>query len=685
MKMSPVFSGIKLSCATFVLTIALILSTTVTNHAQTETSQPTNIAAGSYIIPMDNVNQGNASGTTFNLRAYGLVNHLLHNNIPVKWIIKDGKAMDAADLTGVSFTRVAGVVGSGSGSNASFSGGPFIIDAEYAPAAIGFITAYNNLVAGTSDDVVVYRVTNPILNAPVRYELTHKPYIAVGVDGGNYGSSVNQALFKRAGITSQYYQAAPDDIIGSNSCFTIATQAHSTNATYVNNYRSFVTNGGNLLLQCASIDTFENTASGHFQSIRNNNSTASDSYAVFGTNDNTDVNTTLVYPNPAMPFNQFVGSLDNQDGAITEYSLITSPYVSVFTNGTQIAARNSGTQTAKMVATVSKVANSGREGGHVFALAGHDYTRGNGSAIAKLNGQRMILNTIFVPVTRPCGIVGTPTVWGYKSVRLTTDVGYPGMSPNDTVTWTIDYVNTGDAPALNFMIEDPLPLDRVDFVGPAVLVNATNSTGVVLNPSFNGGTNVNLINSGATLGVNGRITIQVKTKIKNGFYGTILNQTKATAAGISSAGVRSDTIDNGTLGTFGNVSAPTGSVCQELGGGCTNNFQTPGIDPTGVSLFAPTAAEASISGSVLDPFGNGLSRTTVTITNGTTGESKTAVTNAFGFYSVDGLDIGTLYTVSASHRRYTFVESMFSFMLNDNVAGLTFVAVDESGSKTSAR
>ncbi len=661
-------------------------------YAQSGSSTSENIPSGSLIIPMDNVNQGNAGGTTFNLRAYGLANILLQKNIPVKWSIKDGKAKNGEDFK-ASFTRIAGSAGSASGTNASFSGGPFIVEAQYASLAIPEITAYNNVISGTADDVVVYQTSGALASIPVRYTLTHKPYIAIGIDGGGYGSSVNQALFERAGITSSYYKPTPDNLIGAGACFTIATQAHSTDPSFVTNYKNFVTAGGNLLLQCASIGTFENAAGGHFQSALISGS--GPSYNVWGTNDSTSLSTTLTYPNPAIPFAQFIGTLANQDGAITEFSFTgvnrcgSGTATAQFINGTQVAAENSGTGNAcstntaanVKVGTVSKVGNTGQPGGFVFALGGHDYTRGSMADIEKLNGQRMLLNTIFVPVSRPCGQQGQPSVFGYKSVKLTTDQGYPGLSPNDTITWTIDYVNTGSGPAASFTIQDPLPLDRVSFVGPAVLVGTTNATGVVLNSAFNGGSDPNLINAGAVLGVNGRITIQVKTKINNGFYGTILNQATAKATGINASGVKSDTLDNQTQGTFGGVVTPSGSICQELGvSGCTNNFQTPAIDPTGVKLFAPTSATATISGSVVDASGIGIGRTTVAITNGATGSVRLIQTNPFGYYSVSGLEVGALHTVSVSSKRHTFVEPSMSFVLNDNVGGLTFVALPDNSS-----
>jgi hypothetical protein len=55
------------------------------------------IEAGALVIPMDNTNQ--AVGTPFNLKAYGLVNRLLQNEIPVQWAISATKAKDGVDFS----------------------------------------------------------------------------------------------------------------------------------------------------------------------------------------------------------------------------------------------------------------------------------------------------------------------------------------------------------------------------------------------------------------------------------------------------------------------------------------------------------------------------------------------------------------------------------------------------------
>ncbi len=55
------------------------------------------IAAGAWVVAMDNTYQQDSSGL-FNLKAYGLINSLLWNNIHPLWAIKAGKGIDSADF-----------------------------------------------------------------------------------------------------------------------------------------------------------------------------------------------------------------------------------------------------------------------------------------------------------------------------------------------------------------------------------------------------------------------------------------------------------------------------------------------------------------------------------------------------------------------------------------------------------
>ncbi|MCC6328585.1 MAG: carboxypeptidase regulatory-like domain-containing protein [Acidobacteria bacterium] len=629
---------------------------------------PENIPAGALVIPMDNVNQGNAAGTTFNLRAYGLANLLLQNNIPVKWAIKPGKAKDAADFS-ANVTRISGSAGVAGPSNVNFSGGPFIISADYDTQSLrDLITSFN--AGGT--DVVVYK-TNAATTADIRYLLTHKPKIAIGPDGGNFGTGVHQDVFDAAGIPN--YESVTDDIINMNSCYTLATQAHSTSSQFVNLYKQFVISGGNLLLQCASVNTFENNANGHFQ-------TTNPGYDVFGTNDDTDVNTALVYPEGAMPFNQFIGILANQDGAVTEYRYASGAAAA---NDNRISVRNSGNQSAKMVATVSELSGAGAAGSTVFELGGHDYSRTNtgASLIERLNGQRMILNTVFVPVTRPqaCGLQQA-TVNGYKSVRRFNDrQGGPPLVPGDTLEWTIDYVNNSPVAVSNFNIRDEVSAIDGSLTGNLTLVAGSNtvtitSGGAVAtrNTNYDGLGNdptSDLLAPGASLPVGGRIQVKVRMTINTTTStgdplpnGTILwNQTLAHGAQIVGE-VKSDAIDWTNTSIFGVDTPPADSFLQ---------FQNAAIlDPTIARIKTPTAAEASIEGDIRTASGAPIANAMVSVVNASNGQVKTARADASGRYVIEGLPVNNVYFVSVRHKLYSFGGGPVTLSITDSVTGVDF-------------
>src|SRR5690554_909324 len=85
---------LSLSVAGMLIALLLLLPARVlaANELPSPTPNIETIPAGSWIIAMDNTNQG-ISGI-MNLKAYGLAVELLHASIPLKWIIKSGKSKD---------------------------------------------------------------------------------------------------------------------------------------------------------------------------------------------------------------------------------------------------------------------------------------------------------------------------------------------------------------------------------------------------------------------------------------------------------------------------------------------------------------------------------------------------------------------------------------------------------------
>jgi hypothetical protein len=250
------------------------------------------IPAGSLVIPMC-TNLQALAGTPFNMKAYGLVNELLHANIPVKWAIKTGKSKDAPDFT-ASAARIFPTAGSVS--NVTFYSGPFIVHPDYTNLAMGVISKWGNSVA-------VYRLASNA-TVDIRYTIAHKPVIAVLDDGKT--QAIQTDILDEAGISTNYYRvlhAADVAFLAASDCYTIVTSPHfdggvtATNQT--RSIREFVMNGGNFLAQCAAVGTYENNSLyGHFHTTKG------------VTTDN--VAKGFSYTNFDMAFCQFQGALDNE-------------------------------------------------------------------------------------------------------------------------------------------------------------------------------------------------------------------------------------------------------------------------------------------------------------------------------------------------------------------------------------
>jgi hypothetical protein len=82
--------------------------------------------------------------------------------------------------------------------------------------------------------------------------------------------------------------------------------------------------------------------------------------------------------------------------------------------------------------------------------------------------------------------------------------------------------------------------------------------------------------------------------------------------------------------------------------------------------IAPSAADVTLSGRVLDQRGRAISRATVSVMDGN-GNTRSGTANTFGYYSIKDLPSGEFYVVSASARGYTFSPRTLS--LDDSVSG----------------
>ena len=91
------------------------------------------------------------------------------------------------------------------------------------------------------------------------------------------------------------------------------------------------------------------------------------------------------------------------------------------------------------------------------------------------------------------------------------------------------------------------------------------------------------------------------------------------------------------------------------------------------SSSSPTAAAVTVSGRVTDATGRGIRNAFVTILD-SSGMSRTAVTNAFGYYSFSNMTAGSLYALVVSSKRHTFASGTRVVTVLDDLADVDFVA-----------
>ncbi len=371
------------------------------------------IAAGSLVIPMDNDNQN--IGAPFNLRAYGLVQRLLKAQIPVKWAIRAGKSKDGIDFSAraervLPTARPASLL--------DFRGGPFVVEASSASAALEIASSYGNNVA-------LYRLVEPA-QVDVRYTLMQRAFVFVANDGGT--ADVHTAVLSAAGFVSGEDYSVLDrpttsTQLNGNLCATIVTEPHYDGlqdanwGTVVAAVREFVLSGGNVLAQCKAIESYENHSTyGRFQTSG-------------GVIKPGNPGTPFSYLAPDMGFSQFVGPLADRGGAIPRYALASG---SAFHHGGHVHVEHSGSGAGRYKASVSKLGSG--VGSLVFYLAGHEYP---GSSLEEINGRRMYLNAVFHPARRPasCGFdIPTPTPTRSATPQVTDPVPLYSATPTRSAT-----------------------------------------------------------------------------------------------------------------------------------------------------------------------------------------------------------------------------------------------------------
>ena len=191
--------------------------------------------------------------------------------------------------------------------------------------------------------------------------------------------------------------------------------------------------------------------------------------------------------------------------------------------------------------------------------------------------------------------------------------------------------------------------------------------GGVLEISINGGAFADIVTAGGSFvtgGYNGAIGVtdsvltgrQAWTGNSNGFITTTVNLPAASFS--QNAQLRWRTAyDTGTHPTGGGLRVDSISI---------NAL-------TRICCTTPVVAQATIGGRVVDSTGRAVNQVAVRLTG--TGTDRTAITNTFGYYRFANVPTGITYTLTPSHKRYTFTPPSIVRGHNAEALDLNFVGV----------
>jgi CSLREA domain-containing protein len=102
----------------------------------------------------------------------------------------------------------------------------------------------------------------------------------------------------------------------------------------------------------------------------------------------------------------------------------------------------------------------------------------------------------------------------------------------------------------------------------------------------------------------------------------------------------------------------------------------PGGDAADIGAFegqATSPASVSVGGRVLSGRGRGIANVRVTLMNAT-GEMRTSISNPFGYYRFDAVQVGQIYVLTIAAKRFYFENSTRVLFVGDEMREVDFVA-----------
>lgn len=523
-------------------------------------------AAGSLIVPMDVDYQDMGM-----LRAYGLVYDLLRQGVPVRWVIKAGKKIGDADFTTSATDLQSGAAIDQHG----YRGGPWVIDAADAEAAMPFIEAWQM----ANPDVAVHVATGPF-SGDVSRVLVVAPTIAMMADGNQ---KIARKYMMAAGIPDStgdlgWPDNSPDmldpkelsgaDMVNHHDgalfdgdgdpvyCQFMsmhwAVKDAEDNPEVVAEMREFLSYPTHLFAECQAVNAFENL----------------DPHGFFLTSKGFLIGQqpkVYDYYQQDTPFAQIDGPFISVGGSEPAYSLPqgemykASDVVMITQQNTPIGVNDvwmtgfidgicPGLENDPDVSALCLTA------GKVSYLGGHEYAVDLPiSTNPDTQGARLFLNSLF---EAPCS-----TAEGLPQVTVTKTA--PAVADAAQVTFDLEFKNDGALPALEAVLTDTLP-QGVTFV--SATDNGVEAGGVVTWQLGNLGE-----------GESGKVSVTVEL----GAPGIYANQARVDfRAGVNLLFVESNqtmtaygvepTTDSGTSGSEGTGASVTDASGSDSNGGTGN-------------------------------------------------------------------------------------------------------------------
>lgn len=544
-------------------------------------------AAGSLIIPMDTDYQDMGM-----LRAYGLVYELLRQNVTVHSVIKVGKQLGDADLT----TSASDLLSGAAIAEHGYRGGPWVIDAADAAAALPIIeawqtdnpeTAVHEATAAFSGDISRSLVVAPTIAmmADGNQKIARKYMMAAGIPDStgdltwpdSSPDMLDPVELSGPELVDNHHDGALFDADG-DPVYCQFMSMHwdvddaAKNPAVVAEMREFLTYPTHFFAECQAVNAFENL----------------DPHGYFLTQKGFEIGEqpkTYDYYQGDSPYGQMDGPFLSVGGSEPAYTLLpgeqykSSDVVMITEAGTPIGV-NDVWMTGFLdglcpgLEQVPGLSAACLTAGKISYLGGHEYDIDLPiSENPTTQGTRLFLNSLF---EAPCSSAeGLPLPSLIKTA--------PAVAVDPEVTFDLEYVNKGPLPALDAVLIDTLP--------PGVTFVSATDDGV----EADGVVTWQLGNIGEGEGATVHVTVMLG---ENGIY-----TNKATLdyrAGVNLLSVESNQTQTayGVDPTTGDPTGGTGGNTGTGTGGNTGTGETTGNVPT-------TGGGGTVGSSGLDSSGEG--------------------------------------------------------------------------------